>query len=128
MTGERIAVLGGLEYTNHSAVRRFIKLLAADTVVLLDDDPFDVHVAALRECRCSSLVAVVHRLPSNAGKKAVEARRQRDLVLLESASRAVVFGRLSPDRESTLSELEGRGLSVERRPDEERAAAATTEG
>jgi hypothetical protein len=112
---ERVAVLGGFTFHNQSAVRAFVKGLPQRTIVLLDDDPFDVQAAAVRQCRCSSLVAVVHRLPTSVGKKAVEARAERDRVLLESASRVVVFGELSPDRALTLREFESAGMRVERR-------------
>lgn len=115
---ERVAILGGVGWTNHSLVRRCVRALPPDAVVLLDDDPFDANVAALRECRCAVHVAVVHRLPTNAGRKAIEARKLRDLVLLETATRVVVFGELSPDRELTLGEHARAGLAVERRYEE----------
>lgn len=112
---ERVAVLGGMAWHDESAVRSMIRAMPPGTVVLLDDDPFDVQAAAMRQCRCSSLVAVVHRLPTSVGKRAVEARRERDRVLLGSAGRVVVFGDLGPDREATLREHEAAGLRVERR-------------
>lgn len=112
---DRVAVLGGMAFHDQVSVRAMIKSLVAGTVVLLDDDPFEVQAAAQRQCRCSSLVAVVHRLPTSVGKRAVEARRERDSVLLGSASRVVVFGELAPDREATLREHQATGLRVERR-------------
>lgn len=99
---ERIAILGGLLWADHNTVRDRIRVLPEGTVVLLDDDPFQVQTAAIRQCRCSGLVAVVHRLPNTTGKKAIEARALRDSVMLGSASRVLVFGELSPDRELTL--------------------------
>lgn len=108
---ERIAFLGGMTWEDHNTVRDRIRVLPPGTVVLLDDDPFAVQAAAQRQCRCSGLVAVVHRLPSTAGKKAVEARAQRDGVMLGSATRVFVFGTLSPDRELTLKRFQ---LPVER--------------
>jgi hypothetical protein len=112
---ERVAILGGLSWHDQPAVRATIRALSVGTVVLLDDDPFDVQAAAQRQCRCSSLVAVVHRLPTSVGRRAVEARRERDRVLLGSASRVVVFGELAPDREATLRDHVLKGLAIERR-------------
>jgi hypothetical protein len=112
---ERVALLGGFAWRDQPAVRAAVRGLPSGTVVLLDDDPFDVQAAAQRQCRCSSLVAVVHRLPTSVGKRAVEARRERDRVLLGSADRVVVFGELAPDREATLRDHVGAGLPVERR-------------
>lgn len=102
-----------MAWHDQPAVRAAIRTLPSGTVVLLDDDPFDVQAAAQRQCRCSSLVAVVHRLPTSVGKRAVEARKDRDNVLLGSADRVVVFGELAPDREATLRSY--AGLQVERR-------------
>lgn len=112
---ERVAILGAHDWLDQSTVRLVVKTLPADTVVLLDDEPFDLQAAARRQCRCSSLVAVVHQLPTNVGRNAVEARRARDEVLLSSADRVIVFGHLAPDRELTLRDHERRGLPVERR-------------
>jgi hypothetical protein len=114
----RVAILGGMRWTDHNAVRRVIKTLMPGTLVLLDDDPFDTNSAARRECRCSHLVSVTFNLPSSTGRKAVEARMQRDDQLFKLATRVVVFGDLSPDRENTLVVHERRGLPVERRHEE----------
>lgn len=114
----RIAIVGGVHWTDHTAVRRLIKTLLPGTLVLLDDDPFDTNSAARRECRCSNLVSATFNLPTSTGRKAVEARAQRDEQLFKFATRVVVFGDLSPDRETTLAAHERRGLPVERRHEE----------
>src|SRR5687768_8992218 len=95
----RIAILGGVRWTDHSAVRRLIKSFAPSTLVLLDDEPFDVNSAARRECRCSTVASSTFNLPTSTGRMAVEARKLRDDSLLELANRVVVFGDLPPDRE-----------------------------
>ena len=114
----RVAILGGMRWTDHTSVRRLIKTMMPGTLVLLDDDPFDTNAAARRECRCSNLVSATFNLPTSTGRKAVEVRAQRDEALFTLATRVVVFGDLSPDRETTLAAHERRGLPVERRHEE----------
>lgn len=110
---ERVAIFGDFDWTDHSAVRRAIKSLSPDDEVLLDAEPSDVNVAALRECRCCGCVAVVHHLPGNASKHIVEMRARRDRAMLRSATRAIVFGEIGPDRRRQIAEREAAGLSVD---------------
>jgi hypothetical protein len=123
----RVAIVGGMLWTDHASVRRLIKALPAGTRVLLDDDPFDTNSAARRECRCSNLVSATFNLPTSTARKAVEARAQRDEALFELATRVVVFGNLSPDRETTLAAFERRGLPVERRYEESDTETSASE-
>jgi len=111
---DRVVILGSPGFVDTSAVRIYVKRLPSGSVVLIDDDPFDVQLSAMRECRCAGLVCVVHRLPANGGRNAVAARKERDAVLLEGATKVVVFGQLAADRELTLRELP-TSVVVERR-------------
>lgn len=113
----RVAIVGSYDWTDHSSVRRRIKELAKqpDVIVLLDGDPTDVLVAALRECRCSGIVPVQYHLPGNAGKRIIEMRARRDRVLFGDAELVVVFGQLSPDRAESLRRIEQGGIGRERR-------------
>jgi hypothetical protein len=112
--GERVVILGGPKWVDRTSVELLIKSLADGTVVLVDDDPFTVQSAAIRQARCSHLVAGIYRLPGGHSPGAVVLRRKRDDVLFRDAQRAIVFGDLAADREATLEEYESRGLQLER--------------
>ena len=112
--GEKLAILGGYDWRDDTTVKLFLKELASNTIVLLDDDTYLVQSVALRQCRCAHLVAVVYRYAGGVASKAAEARRQRDEVMLGDAERVVVFGTLAVDRDLTLRAHEESGLSVRR--------------
>jgi hypothetical protein len=103
MKREYVAIVGSPRWRDETVVKNFIKTLPLGTVVLVDDDPFPVTATAMRQARCSNLVVVQHRLPTGNARKAVEARAERDEILLDGATRIVVFGELTEDREHTLS-------------------------
>lgn len=111
---ERIAIVGGPKWVDRISVENLVKSLAATTLVFVDEDPWTVQASALRQCRCSHLVAFIARLPGGATQGAVVARRKRDAALYGLVQRAIVFGALTEDREATLRQYEANGLSVER--------------
>jgi len=112
---ESITFVGSAAWYDHNTIRDRIRVLPEGTRILLDDEPFQIEVAAARQARCSGLVAVVYCLPSNSGKGAVAARAVRDRVMFADSHRVLVFGELPEDREATLQALlMGRQLPVER--------------
>ena len=119
MTSERIAIVGSLKFRDTMEVKRWIKTLDPDTVVIVPEENGPVDMAAVRQAGCHHLLCYRVRAPRRTGT--YDGRERQYRAVFEEATRVMVFGPLEDWQERVLEQvveyrqvLRGELLPVER--------------